>query len=530
MRVIAVLGLLGLCFLQAAPAGAAGVPLCDEKQNRAYFPGEEDAKAHRAFSMPTLSYPFGTKLENNHWGLILRVGVDETGAVVCHDVPQWTNQQLNDKRRAIINGMGEWRYRPFVRNGKPVPVILQETVPEEEQPEKHVPLPDVPLGQVRITLERQACHGDCPIYSVDISGNGLVTFQGGGYVDVPDEQAYRVPREDVARLVERMRAIDFWSLRPVYDFPFYAPATHVITVKMGAQTRSLVDHVGVMAGMPASVSAFQDEIDKVARTSMWIHLSMGAIDHLEAEGFDFRGPRAGDFLARAAGNWKSKNDQAMLRLIGLGAPIDRLSPPESRARKGRMVIEEALLNRRAILIEPLIARGALQSDGRQDQAKIDAAFRAAIKAGQLTAVKQIWDAAGDMRPALTFDASGEKSDIVLLLAYEHYRKERWDGLAIAQWLAAQGCNLKAVSVDGATLLHRAAEAGDAEFIRYLLAQGLDIATPSYRRTPLIAAADEDTALTLLEAGADPSRIENFRGHAESKHWPRVVAWLNARGR
>ena len=346
------------------------------------------------------------------------------------------------------------------------------------------------------------------------------------------------------RLVEKLRDIDFWSLRPVYRFGMSSLPTHVLTVDMGGQVRSLVDYGGEYVGMPSTISDFEDEVDLIARSSIWINLTRDAIEYLKAEGYDFSSPAAGDMLARAIANEGTHDDEAMLSLIALGAPIDRPIPRgRPHLEVERSVIEEALLKRRAILIDPLIAKGALQTDGKPDQGKIDAAFRTAIRGGDLTFVQKIWEIAGDsQRPTLTFDGISSElsidsdsrarlrkpSPVTLLLSPPSNATRPWDGLAIAKWLAAQGCDLKAAAADGTTLLQIATEAGHADFVRYLLDQGIHTSTPGRSGLPTLdSAANEEVALILLEAGADTSRMSDFRDRAEAKHWTRVLAWLSA---
>jgi hypothetical protein len=48
----------------------------------------------------------------------------------------------------------------------------------------------------------------------------------------------------------------------------------------------------------------------------------------------------------------------------------------------------------------------------------------------------------------------------------------WEGLAIARFLAARGCDLKATGVGGRTLLDIATEAKDEELAQYLREQGV----------------------------------------------------------
>lgn len=105
-------------------------------------------------------------------------------------------------------------------------------------------------------------------------------------------------------------------------------------------------------------------------------------------------------------------------------------------------------------------------------------------------------------------------------------------------LPAQGCDIKASRANGDTLLHIAAGANDAAFVRYLLDQGLDAsAAGEYGLPPLASVQDEDVALLLLEAGTDLRMMDDdgqrFIDYARDNHWGRVVAWLQrseAKGR
>jgi hypothetical protein len=171
----------------------------------------------------------------------------------------------------------------------------------------------------------------------------------------------------------------------------------------------------------------------------------------------------------------------MADLVASGAPIDGPIPTTRRVSAAGSVIEAALLNQREVLIDPLIAKGALQSGGQPDQAKIDAAFRAAIRGGRMMLVQKIWQAGGvEHHPALTFD------DV----------------------------------------------AGDAQFVRFLLGQGMSPSTPGKYGLPALGSAKrEDVAMVLLEAGTDMSHMNDsgwsFRHFAEDNHWGRVVEWLTA---
>jgi len=262
---------------------------------------------------------------------------------------------------------------------------------------------------------------------------------------------------------------------------------------MNGEVKRLEDYAGELVGMPSSVSDFENEVDQVTRSKMWIQFSSESLDQLKTEGYEFGSQAAGDILARAvASEGDHHKDEALLNFLTLGAPISGTGYSKNA------LIEDALLERRAILIDQLIAKGFLSTDGKPDQRKIDAAFRAAIRGGSLALVQKIWGDGDRPRPALTFDdvprfdkaAAPRQSPVTLLLPRYTYHKPR-DDQAIAKWLASLGCDIKAAGADGATLLHIAAGADDADFVRYLLEQGIHASTPGEFGLPALDSADSE---------------------------------------
>lgn len=505
------------------------IPVCSRGQLLGYVPDAQEIDGHRQTARPTIRYPFNTQLEG-HWGFELKLRVDETGRVACYSAVDrfGRKQPLTPQRRAELANLRSWRFTPFTRNGSAAAAIVSDRLDEEEQPEAHLPLPIVPLDRVHISLERTGCYGSCPAYRVDIHGDGRVTYNGGRFVDVEGEHTYEISPSDVARLVESLRTKDLWSLRPAYRAGITDNPTYLLTMRMGDKEHQIEDYVGRWVGMPRAVTDFEDEVDRIAKSNMWLNLSSEAVELLELEGFQFDSRAGGEMLARAIANTDTKDEQAMLRLIEMGAP---LSAPEQ-------LLEKALANHHASVVDALIARGALTTKGKPDQAKIDAAFHAAIAGGQLPLVEMLWKVhGGPSHPSLLFEdvdeESGKKKQVpvTLLLSHRQWNKNRWDGMEIAQWLAERGCDIKASGTDGDTLLHIAAEAGDTRFVRYLLEQGLDAsARGEYGLPPMGSVTNEDVALLLLEAGGAPAKMSDFRRYAGDNHWERVTRWLRVHGR
>ena len=508
----------------------AALPQCSEAQLLGHVPDSKQIKAHRQTPIPAVKHAFGTKKE--WWGMDLTLRVDEDGRTVCYSATKMPNDEKLTLDAPTRTELAKVRYRPFLRGGKPTAAIVAEELREEELLEKQVPTPQVPLEQVSITLERTGCYGTCPSYTVEMRGDGQVTYTGKRFVDVEGAHTYRVPAADVVKLVDSLRAKNLWSMRTSYRAGITDNPTYALTLKLGDQVHCIEDYVGESAGMPAVVTEFEDEVDAVSQARSWTELTSVAIARLEAEKFDFTSAEAGAMLARALSG-DSRDDAAIARLIELGAPLDQ-TVVLGFLRSGPSIVT-ALENQRLAAIGPLVARGALKTNGRVDPAKLDEAFAAAVRGGRLEAVQRIWDAAdGQPYPSLVANVPQRPDEkplrVPVVLLLQRYPKDRpWDGLAIAQWLATKGVDLKARVPEQRTLLHIAVNADDAAFVRYLLDQGLDPSVPGPSDLPpLDSASNEDIAMMLLEAGGRTSDPKHLVKYARERHWGRVVGWLEGR--
>jgi len=513
-------------------------------------PSADEIRGHRETPLPEIGYPLGTR--RDHWRFDLIVRVNAAGRVECYDEPppsDWPESQrgIEGPRRAVIDGLDDWRYTPFLRDGRPVPVVITETLREYELPGAHRALPDVPLDKVRIALDRSGCFGTCPDYHVELFGDGRAVFTGNAFTAVRGSHAYAVEPAKVAALVERLRSSDVWSARTVYRAGVTDNPTYTLRIQLGKTVREIEDYVGAWVGMPPAIEEFEDAVDAAAGSSDFIHFSTHALDVLRREGFHFNSPEGAKLLSRAVNDDEMADDAALARLVELGAP---LVPPEAGDGYGMSgppgpPLLAALGYRRAKTVEALLARAAVYSNGRPDQAKIDAAFQAAIGGGDLALVERIWGIEGDNpHPSMNFEEVVDGADdsqpkvrksvdVILLLAGDHGR-QAGERIAIARFLASHGSDLRATRAKGNTLLHSAAYADDVEFVRFLLSKGLDpSAVDRDGITPLGSTQSEEVAMLLLEAGSDVGKMNSadysFRRFVQSNGWYRVLAWLDAHG-
>lgn len=505
-----------LC-LAVAPAYADSLRVCTGAERMVRSIRGDDAGDHRRQFLPVLAYVEGAQRMR---AVNLDVYVDASGHTTCH-VPSTGLDALDEAhRRWLLEQASAWAYVPFRQHGVAAPVVVQERILPVAVPARHLRLPEVSMKTVKLRLIRHGCLAACPDYDVEVRGDGRVTYVGHIGVDVEGSHAWRIHPSEVAALVRSARDNDLWSLKSDYGTGMPDAPSNRIEIDMGGQVHTIDESDGRLAGMPASVTAFENEIDRLSGASSWTRLSTTTLEQLQATGLRLDSKDAGRLLARVVGHDDTADDAAARRLIEGGAPID-----DERRSDG--VLHFALLNRRRALVPALLARGALQVGGRLDQAKLDAAFRDAIRGGDVSLVEAIWDAGGHQRrPALT---QGEDASSIVLPPADR------DGFAIARWLVSHGVDLKAPGGYGDTWLHVAARSGDVAFVRYLLSQGFDVNSPGDEFSPPIyATQDEDVALALLDAGANSSLYVrsgySLRRIAMEARWWRVLAWLDAHPR
>lgn len=137
--------------------------------------------------------------------------------------------------------------------------------------------PPADTANASITLERTRCFGFCPDYSVTVRGDGQVIYQGRAFVGVEGERRAEVSPQAAAALFARAEAIGFVNLRDEYRANITdIPSARVTLVTPDGRTKSVLDYGGEAVGMPASVRALQDEIDRVAGTNRWVPRPAGA--------------------------------------------------------------------------------------------------------------------------------------------------------------------------------------------------------------------------------------------------------------
>jgi hypothetical protein len=141
------------------------------------------------------------------------------------------------------------------------------------------PLSGAELREVVITLYRGMCYGECPVYSVRITGDGWVSYSGGDFVKVEGNRRLRIRRADVRKLVGVFEKAGYFDIQRHYtEEACGADETCGYTTDSPSVSTSItirgktyqVDHSYGCKCAPEGLYDIYAAIDKAGRTKRWV--------------------------------------------------------------------------------------------------------------------------------------------------------------------------------------------------------------------------------------------------------------------
>lgn len=404
--------------------------------------------------------------------------------------------------------------------------------------------------EVEISLTRSSCYGFCPAYKVTIHGDGLVHFTTGtSPVDAVDALHRRFSRRDallsgthedrispeaVEALLKQFEAAHFWGLKDEYRTLAYDVPTQVLALTVGRRNKTVVDILGVEAGMPKAAKELEAAIDHAAGTDRWIEGSPELIPWLERTGFDFHSNQAA--VLAVNGEAAFADEATILALIDRGAPLEQttLPPgplPGDTVIAGDALIESSISRGHVEVFKRLAKAGWVDRMGKAKVAEVFADMAAGCSPAMVDAVADAGvdiDLAVDRKGNVDNEAQGVTP--LAALGDVFACGNGTTRAPTAERLLARGANPNHRDSLGRTPLYGVE---DLDLLNVLLAHGADAsATSKDGRSMLFGSSREDVILRLLEAGASPRGRYADDGRtlaqlAKARHMKSVLKWLAA---
>ena len=136
---------------------------------------------------------------------------------------------------------------------------------------------------VAIRMERTACFGKCPVYTLTVEPTGNVTFEGKQFTKTLGKVESRLEDEKMAQLIAAIERADYFNLNTTYaDDSDGCPVTATdspsvnLSVRLGRYEKSIRHYHGCLEKgdsyrpYPAGLTELEKQIDEIVGTDRWI--------------------------------------------------------------------------------------------------------------------------------------------------------------------------------------------------------------------------------------------------------------------
>jgi hypothetical protein len=126
-----------------------------------------------------------------------------------------------------------------------------------------------------ITLERTACFGSCPVYTISVSPSGEVQYEGRAHVRKLGAATGKVPRERVDALLSELERGGYFTFAERYTSPeptcgrYATDSPSAITsVRLRGRTKRVTHDYGC-GKAPGALVIFERRIDEALSSGQW---------------------------------------------------------------------------------------------------------------------------------------------------------------------------------------------------------------------------------------------------------------------
>ncbi|MBS2024738.1 MAG: hypothetical protein JST92_20270 [Deltaproteobacteria bacterium] len=121
-----------------------------------------------------------------------------------------------------------------------------------------------------ITLERTACYGSCPDFTLTLDARGHVQFQGRGYVLVEGGRERDVPGKDVAELYRFMLASGYLDFHDEYSSRVTDHPSAITSLTARGASKKVRHYLAEGTGAPEVLASIEKRIAEVAQIAPWV--------------------------------------------------------------------------------------------------------------------------------------------------------------------------------------------------------------------------------------------------------------------
>jgi Domain of unknown function (DUF6438) len=131
---------------------------------------------------------------------------------------------------------------------------------------------------LKVTLERTICFGNCVPYKLSIDSEGKVIFEGFDKTKSEVTAEGKITHQQVKELIKEFEKADFFELKDSYqdekDGCTWLVTDHpseIISIQINGKTKKINHYFGCGAGTPTKIlGELGSKIDEIVETKRWI--------------------------------------------------------------------------------------------------------------------------------------------------------------------------------------------------------------------------------------------------------------------
>ena len=120
------------------------------------------------------------------------------------------------------------------------------------------------------SLERTACYGRCPIYTVTVLRDGTVLWEGRRFVKVTGKATAKLPAATVTALADAFKKAGFFAFADRYERYDITDHPSALTSYSDGTRNKTVHHYHGDQSAPAALDELERRIDELVGTARWI--------------------------------------------------------------------------------------------------------------------------------------------------------------------------------------------------------------------------------------------------------------------
>lgn len=129
------------------------------------------------------------------------------------------------------------------------------------------------IKSLRVVMKRTKCYGTCPEYSVTVTGDGAVEYNGIQFVSKKGRQTANISSDQVVRLAEDLDRIIFFALEDKAFLWCYDTPRVSVSVSVDGRTKAVSSDgycTGRASGHQAEFIRVTQELDQLVDSGKWV--------------------------------------------------------------------------------------------------------------------------------------------------------------------------------------------------------------------------------------------------------------------